>query len=126
MRNPGFLGRLVLTGALAGGLVLGLTPMQAEAGTVAFSYDVLGRVTCAVYPNGAQTISVGFTYDATGNRTEQDTVSSCPHNNGIVPSGAVVRPAARGAGATAAVAAKITSPSAASAQTAAPAQASAR
>ena len=36
------------------------------AGTVSYSYDRLGRMTQAVYPNGA---IIRFNYDANGNRT---------------------------------------------------------
>jgi YD repeat-containing protein len=38
----------------------------AEAQTIAYSYDSIGRVIKVVYPNGQ---TVNYTYDSAGNRT---------------------------------------------------------
>jgi len=48
--------------------------LDARAGTTSYTYDALGRVTSAAYPNGA---CVTYSYDAAGNRT-QYAASSAP------------------------------------------------
>jgi YD repeat-containing protein len=40
----------------------------AQAGSVSYTYDALGRLTRAAYSNGTVIV---YTYDATGNRTTQ-------------------------------------------------------
>lgn len=46
-------------------LMLGAAPVQ--AGETAYTYDVLGRVTKVVYPDGGV---VEYSYDNAGNRTQ--------------------------------------------------------
>lgn len=46
----------------------GNTAAQAANGSVAYTYDALGRVTTASYDTG---VIVIYTYDANGNRTKQ-------------------------------------------------------
>jgi YD repeat-containing protein len=45
-----------------------LGQMPAQAASVAYTYDLLGRVTTALYDNGTCII---YSYDAAGNRTSQ-------------------------------------------------------
>lgn len=53
---------------LAGGALLALLPKAAFAkDPVIYTYDALGRLTSATYPNGA---TITYTYDAAGNRTK--------------------------------------------------------
>jgi len=48
---------------------------QAYAGSVAYTYDSLGRVIRVVYTVGTTTTTVNYTYDAAGNRTSTVTTS---------------------------------------------------
>jgi YD repeat-containing protein len=49
-------------------LAIGLAcASPAAAGTTAYTYDALGRVATAVYPNGT---TVVYHYDSAGNRTQ--------------------------------------------------------
>lgn len=45
----------------------------AQAGSVSYTYDTLGRLTRAAYSNGTVIV---YTYDATGNRTTQVTTGA--------------------------------------------------
>lgn len=42
---------------------------SAVAGSVAYTYDTLGRVTKVIYTSGATTTTITYSYDAAGNRT---------------------------------------------------------
>jgi YD repeat-containing protein len=48
-------------------LSLSITPAWAQSGTVAYTYDSLGRVVDAAYPDGT---CLAYSYDAAGNRTQ--------------------------------------------------------
>jgi YD repeat-containing protein len=65
---------------------------EAANGSVAYTYDALGRVISASYDTG---VIVLYTYDANGNRTQQtinvntatlcwDTTSGCPATSGTI------------------------------------------
>lgn len=56
------------------GAVLALLSAPLYAGSVAYSYDSLGRLTQATYSNG---VVITYVYDAAGNRTSY-TVSGAP------------------------------------------------
>jgi YD repeat-containing protein len=45
----------------------------AQAGTVNYTYDALGRIASVVYSNGTSTTTVSYAYDAAGNRTSVTT-----------------------------------------------------
>lgn len=45
-----------------------LLASAAQAGSVSYTYDTLGRLTRAAYSNGTVIV---YTYDASGNRTTQ-------------------------------------------------------
>lgn len=51
-------------------LVLIFVPLSGEAGSTSYTYDVLGRVITATFPNGT---TVTYTYDSAGNRTSVST-----------------------------------------------------
>ncbi|MEQ1619517.1 MAG: RHS repeat domain-containing protein, partial [Gemmatimonas sp.] len=53
--------------ALAGLVQALLSPGQAAAETITFTYDAQGRVTRTVYSNGA---TIDYSYDAAGNRSQ--------------------------------------------------------
>ncbi|WP_247515343.1 RHS repeat domain-containing protein [Bradyrhizobium sp. 190] len=55
-----------VTGALAA--VMTLTPVYAANGSVAYTYDALGRVTTASYDTG---VCIIYTYDPNGNRLSE-------------------------------------------------------
>lgn len=42
---------------------------DATAGSVAYTYDALGRVATVVYTNAGTTTTITYSYDAAGNRT---------------------------------------------------------
>jgi len=56
--------RPVMTALTCGVLVCG----TANAGSVAYQYDALGRLTKLTYSNG---VNITYTYDAAGNRTTE-------------------------------------------------------
>jgi YD repeat-containing protein len=58
--------RTTATALLLAGLFA--SPSQAATASISYTYDALGRVTTALYDNGA---CVVYTYDAVGNRTSQ-------------------------------------------------------
>lgn len=53
-------------GILILGFLAALASVSASAGTVTYTYDVLGRLATATYSTGAV---ITYSYDATGNRT---------------------------------------------------------
>jgi YD repeat-containing protein len=53
--------------ALAGLLLLGAG--AANAGSVSYGHDALGRPASAVYSNGSATTTITYSYDPGGNRT---------------------------------------------------------
>ena len=57
------MGRLSLAFAL---LVMMISAVPTEAGTISYTYDQLGRLSQAAYPSGAV---IRYAYDANGNRT---------------------------------------------------------
>ncbi len=64
----------------------------AVAGTVSYTFDELGRLTCSLHPNGT---TIAFSYDAAGNRTQQNIVAP--------PCSSLVRPVVYPASASVAV-----------------------
>jgi len=61
---------------LALALFVAAIPVKTGASSVTYTYDLLGRVTTAVYDNG---LCVAYAYDANGNRTSQtNTMSGGP------------------------------------------------
>lgn len=60
--------RLSVAGvAVAVAVLMAMTPGRAMAQSVAYTYDPLGRVSTATYPNG---VTVAYTYDPAGNRAQ--------------------------------------------------------
>ncbi|MEI9425439.1 RHS repeat protein [Mesorhizobium sp. Cs1299R1N1] len=59
-------GKLLLL--VAAVTVAGLASPTLANGTVQYGYDLLGRVTTALYDNG---LCIAYTYDANGNRASQ-------------------------------------------------------
>jgi YD repeat-containing protein len=55
--------------------LLGLLGSAALAGSVAYTYDTLGRLATAVYSDGTTTTTITYSYDAAGNRTSVVTTS---------------------------------------------------
>lgn len=49
--------------------------VDANAGSVAYTYDALGRVATVVYTNAGTTTTITYSYDAAGNRTSVVTTS---------------------------------------------------
>jgi len=65
----GKLGGLRFALSVAACAALFALPLAVQAAsTVDYTYDPLGRVTKAVYNDGARTTTVTYNYDATGNR----------------------------------------------------------
>lgn len=59
-------------------LTVGCVIRPSEAGNASFTYDLVGRVTTALYDNGS---CVAYSYDANGNRTSQtNTISGAPES----------------------------------------------
>lgn len=52
-----------------------LCSASGHAGSVAYTYDSLGRVIRVVYTVGATTTTITYSYDAAGNRTSKVTTS---------------------------------------------------
>ncbi|MDR0183579.1 RHS repeat domain-containing protein [Lysobacter arvi] len=52
-----------------------LLASHANAGSIAYTYDSLGRVIRVVYTVGATTTTITYAYDAAGNRTSTVTTS---------------------------------------------------
>lgn len=52
---------------------VGLLLSGAADASVSYTYDVLGRITTALYDNG---LCIVYTYDANGNRTSQSSLPS--------------------------------------------------
>jgi uncharacterized protein RhaS with RHS repeats len=76
------MGRLSL--ALAMSVVLAAA-VPAEAGTISYTYDQLGRLSQVAYPNGA---IIRYLYDANGNRTSYVVTGSAnPPPAGTTPVG---------------------------------------
>lgn len=68
--------RTTLRRLLAGGALLTLWPRAALAkDPVVYTYDALGRLTSASFPNG---VTITYTYDPAGNRTQVIAASSPP------------------------------------------------
>jgi len=65
---------LKLPQRLTAGVFLALLSGALQAGSVAYTYDSLGRVTQATYSNG---VVITYVYDASGNRTSY-TVTGAP------------------------------------------------
>jgi YD repeat-containing protein len=61
-------------GALCISLLASAACLPAHAGSVAYKYDTLGRLSTATYNNGAV---IAYAYDAAGNRTSH-TVTGAP------------------------------------------------
>lgn len=57
--------RVAALAAMFSGIAI-VTEAPVRAGTVAYSYDQLGRLSQAIYPNGA---IIRYNYDPNGNRT---------------------------------------------------------
>ena len=60
--------RLLLVAPLVLSVLLVATTAQAQNGSVAYTYDALGRITTASYDTG---VCILYTYDANGNRLTQ-------------------------------------------------------
>ncbi|PRF33422.1 hypothetical protein C6Q10_25585 [Burkholderia multivorans] len=82
MRHPKFelgrrLGERVVHHIIRGTIALVLVGASAVAssGSIAYTYDSLGRLTKAVFNNGSSTTTVIYSYDAAGNRTSVSTTS---------------------------------------------------
>jgi hypothetical protein len=62
---------------LAGAAVLTFSVINvpANAVSVRYAYDSLGRITQAVFDNGTGTTTISYSYDATGNRSSVTTTS---------------------------------------------------
>ena len=68
--------RATLRRILAGVGILALGwPRQAHADPVIYTYDALGRLTSAAYPNG---VTITYTYDPAGNRLQVSTGGAPP------------------------------------------------
>ncbi|RYF76367.1 MAG: hypothetical protein EOO22_02280 [Comamonadaceae bacterium] len=52
-----------------------LGAFSAQAGSIAYSYDSLGRLAAVVFSNGGATTTIAYRYDAAGNRTSVITTS---------------------------------------------------
>lgn len=63
-----------LTKRLAAGVFLAVLSGALQAGSVAYTYDNLGRLSKATYANG---VVITYVYDASGNRTSY-TVTGAP------------------------------------------------
>lgn len=75
--------RTIIALAIASSWITAAAP--AFAGSISYSYDRLGRLTQAVYPNGAV---IRYNYDANGNRTSYVvTGSGNPPPGGTPPVG---------------------------------------
>ncbi|MCY1223422.1 hypothetical protein D9M69_619110 [compost metagenome] len=55
--------------------LLALAAIAASAGSVSYTYDVLGRLAKVIYNNGTTTTTISYSYDAAGNRTSVATTS---------------------------------------------------
>ena len=71
-------GILVLLGACA--FLLARSSL-ATTGSVAYSYDALGRLVMAGYDNG---VCIVYTYDANSNRQSETILVSSPTNTGML------------------------------------------
>ncbi|MBT2336214.1 hypothetical protein J7E49_20150 [Variovorax paradoxus] len=49
--------------------------LAANAGSVGYTYDALGRLAAVIYNNGTSTTTITYSYDAAGNRTSVATTS---------------------------------------------------
>ncbi|VTU36703.1 YD repeat (two copies) [Variovorax sp. PBL-H6] len=67
------LSRTVLAACLCAAALAG---HPANAGSVSYSYDALGRLASAVYSDGASTTTITYSYDAAGNRSSVAATSS--------------------------------------------------
>jgi len=66
-------------------LVVLVTAVPAEAGTISYTYDQLGRLSQAAYPSGA---IIRYVYDPNGNRTSYVVTGSAnPPPTGTTPIG---------------------------------------
>ncbi len=68
--------REVLSGLAAVAMLL-VTASGVQAGPITYTYDVLGRVTSATYPNGDV---VSYQYDRAGNRTQRTQTGTLARN----------------------------------------------
>lgn len=66
--RKGFLLRVAIWGFCAAPVVGAITPARAANGSVAYTYDALGRLMTASYDTG---VCVIYTYDPNGNRLSQ-------------------------------------------------------
>ena len=65
--------RTVLAACLCAAALAG---HPAQAGSVSYSYDALGRLASAVYSDGSATTTITYSYDAAGNRSSVAATSS--------------------------------------------------
>lgn len=69
--------------AAACGVLLGLAmahPAQAANGSVAYTYDALGRLLTASYDTG---VCIAYTYDANGNRLSEKILVTTAGSTGV-------------------------------------------
>ena len=53
-----------------------LAPCVAQAGSVSYTYDILGRLSKVIYNDGKTATTIAYSYDAAGNRTSVATTSA--------------------------------------------------
>ncbi|VTU40526.1 YD repeat (two copies) [Variovorax sp. PBS-H4] len=68
-----FLSRTVFAACLCAAALAGV---PAQAGSVSYTYDALGRLASTVYSDGTSTTTITYSYDAAGNRTSVAATSS--------------------------------------------------
>lgn len=70
---------LALVGTLAG-LVMTMGPASSANGSVAYSYDALGRLIMASYDTG---VCISYSYDANGNRLSEKILVTSSTSTGV-------------------------------------------
>ena len=82
MPRPSLRRALVLAALLATAIAGGLASTGAFAvnGSVAYTYDALGRIATASYDTG---VCIAYTYDANGNRTAQKILVTSASSTGV-------------------------------------------